>query len=255
MSKIITAERVSRDASDNFVFQRSLLAYYFAATLTSGRVLEIGTGSGYGVEVIAPTSSEFVTIDKFESSVDLTPYPNAKFVKANVPPLPFEDESFDCVISFQVIEHIKDDAKFISEVHRVLKKGGRVIISTPNIEMSLTRNPWHIREYTASEFSALLGGQFSKVEPMGVVGNKKIMEYYDKNREGVQRFTRWDFLDLQHRLPRQILQIPYDILNRINRRKLLTQNNTLTQSIEMSDYKVSPILTEAFDLLYIAHKI
>jgi hypothetical protein len=42
-----TAERVShKDLSDNYVFQRSLLAYVEAAKLVSGRVLEIGTGSG-----------------------------------------------------------------------------------------------------------------------------------------------------------------------------------------------------------------
>ncbi len=254
MGKIATAERVSRDASDNFVFQRSILAYHFAAKHTHGRVLEIGTGSGYGVEVIAPTVSEFVTIDKFQSAVDFAAYPNAEFLQHNVPPLPFEDETFDCVISFQVIEHIKDDSRLVSEVQRVLKRGGKFIVSTPNIKMSLTRNPWHIREYTASEFHALLSAQFSGVEQLGVVGNAKIMEYYEKNREGVRRFTRFDVLDLQHRLPRWMLQIPYDILNRINRRKILSANNALTESITMEDYSVEEVSDEAFDLLYIATK-
>ena len=45
MAKITTAERVSREASDNFVFQRSLLAYHAAAQRISGDVLEIGTGA------------------------------------------------------------------------------------------------------------------------------------------------------------------------------------------------------------------
>ena len=54
MAKITTAERVSREASDNFVFQRSLLAYHAAAQRISGDVLEIGTGAGYGIEVVAP---------------------------------------------------------------------------------------------------------------------------------------------------------------------------------------------------------
>ncbi len=252
MSKITTAERVSCEASDNFVFQRSILAYHFAATRTYGRVLEIGTGSGYGVSVIAPNVDEFITLDKFESNVDLSTHPNTTFIQSNVPPLPFEDEAFDCVISFQVIEHIKDDAQFVSEVQRVLKKGGLFIVSTPNITMSLTRNPWHVREYTAPEFKQLLATQFSDIETLGVVGNEKIMEYYEKNREGVKRFTRWDIFDLQHRLPRCILRIPYDLLNRINRRKLLENNNTLTQSISMEDYNVVPICDAAFDLVYSA---
>ena len=67
MAKLHTAERVSnRDASDNFVFQRSILAYYKAAEIVSGDVLEIGTGVGYGVDVVAPAGSTFTTIDKSE---------------------------------------------------------------------------------------------------------------------------------------------------------------------------------------------
>ena len=54
MAKILTAERVSRDISDNYVFQRSQLAYHEAARRISGDVLEIGTGTGYGVEIVAP---------------------------------------------------------------------------------------------------------------------------------------------------------------------------------------------------------
>src|SRR5574344_353646 len=149
MSRIATAERVSCDASDNFVFQRSLLAYYQAAKSVGGDVLEIGTGSGYGIEVVAPKSSHFTTIDKHTPSDGVVCGDNVTFMAATVPPLPFPDESFDYVISFQVIEHIKDDACFVSEVHRVLRKGGKFIVSTPNIKMSLTRNPWHVREYTA----------------------------------------------------------------------------------------------------------
>ncbi|MDE5621984.1 MAG: SAM-dependent methyltransferase, partial [Alistipes sp.] len=62
--KITTAERVSTEASDNFVFQRSLLAYHAAAERIAGDVLEIGTGTGYGIEGVAPHAARFVTLDK-----------------------------------------------------------------------------------------------------------------------------------------------------------------------------------------------
>ncbi len=65
MAKVATAERVSREVSDNFVFQRSVLAYHYAAEIISGDVLEIGTGTGYGVEILAPKCKRFITVDKF----------------------------------------------------------------------------------------------------------------------------------------------------------------------------------------------
>lgn len=254
MAGIHTAERVSnRDASDNYVFQRSILAYYKAAELVQGDVLEIGTGMGYGVEVVAPSAKRYVTIDK-SCAYNVKLPSNAEFRKMAVPPLDFADESFDYVISFQVIEHIKQDHEFVKEVCRVLRKGGVFIVSTPNAPMSLTRNPWHVREYTSQELKELLSKDFSQVEMMGVKGNEKIMEYYEANRRGVERITRFDILDLQHRLPRWMLQIPYDILNRLNRRRLLNQNNELTSSITMDDYHIGPVSDDCFDLYFIARK-
>ena len=49
MAKINTAERVSAEASDNIVFQRSLLAYHAASARIAGDVLEDGAGAGYGI--------------------------------------------------------------------------------------------------------------------------------------------------------------------------------------------------------------
>ena len=96
--------------------------------------------------------------------------------------------------------------------------------------------------------------EFSEVEMLGVNGNQKIMEYYEANRKGVERITRFDILDLQHRLPRWILQIPYDILNRINRRRLLKSNQDLTTSITMDDYNIGELSAKSFDLYFIAQK-
>jgi hypothetical protein len=51
-----------------------------------------------------------------------------------------------------------------------------------------------------------------------------------------------------------MLQIPYDILNRLNRRRLLDQNNELTSSITMEDYSIEAVTEECFDLYFIAQK-
>lgn len=254
MSKrIITAERVSLDASDNYVFQRSLLAYCKAAEMISGDVLEIGTGAGYGIDILAPRAVRFITMDKSIQQLEFQGE-NVDFYEAAVPPIPADNNSFDFVVAFQVIEHIKKDLEFVREVHRVLKPGGKFIVTTPNKLMSLTRNPYHVREYHADELKNILECEFSEVDAMGVTGNKKVMTYYNKNRKSVEQFTRFDILDLQHRLPRRLLQLPYDILNRINRRMLLFYNRTLTDSIKMEDYSLEPVCDKCFDLFYVATK-
>lgn len=248
-----TAERVSRDVTDNFVFQRSKLAYVEASRRVAGDVLEIGTGTGYGIDIIAPQCRRFVTMDKTRSE-ELAAMPaNVEFVQGVVPPLPFADESFDYVVSFQVIEHIRRDREFVREVRRVLKKGGKFIVSTPNRPMSLTRNPWHVREYTLDEFGALLS-EFADVEAMGVAGNERVWSYYEKNRESVRRITRYDILRMQWWMPRWVLQIPYDILNRLNRRRLHSENKTLTENIAMEDYSLQKVDNRCFDLFYVATK-
>ena len=250
---IKTAERVSREASDNYVFQRSRLAYVEASRMVSGRVLEIGTGTGYGAEIVAPSAERFTTIDKTRSE-ELGMLPaNVEFVEAKVPPLPFADNTFDYVVSFQVIEHIPNDRAFVAEVLRVLRHGGKFIVSTPNRPMSLTRNPWHVREYTVEQFASLLSS-FSSVERRGVEGNERVWEYYEKNRESVHRIMRFDVLRMQWWLPRWILQIPYDIMNRLNRRRLHSANRSLTEGIAMEDYSVVDVHDKCFDLFYIATK-
>ncbi len=257
MSNLATAERVSCDASDNFVYARSILAYVDAAERVEGDLLEIGTGSGYGVGLLSKSAARYTTIDKHAPAVDIISTKGVNFVEATVPPIPFEDESFDTALSFQVIEHIEDDKSFIKEVSRVLRSGGRFILSTPNAPASLTRNPWHVREYRSEELDALVGEYFEIEAKCGVYGDEKVMSYYNKNRASVEAITRWDIFKLQYRLPRWMLQIPYDILNRINRRRLLNKNRELTTSIEMDNYFIAPLDSgrgEAFDLYYVLKK-
>jgi SAM-dependent methyltransferase len=254
MSKIQTAERVSgSDVSDNYVFQRSLLAYVEAAKLISGKVLEIGTGSGYGIEIISPVADEFVTVDKFETSAleKIKGHDNVKFIQMNIPPLVgLEDNSFDFVISFQVIEHIKKDLDFVKEIHRVLKPGGKFIVTTPNKTMSISRNPWHIREYKIDELKNMLGKYYSSVDSKGVFGNETVMKYFEQNKASVNKTMRFDIFNFQWWGPRWMLQIPYDFLNRRNRNKLTDAG----AHIQLEDYFIEDAKEGCFDLFYIATK-
>jgi SAM-dependent methyltransferase len=193
-------------------------------------------------------------VDKIEEVISVLrkKYPDFEFVAMNIPPLEgFKSDTFDVVISFQVIEHIKNDSFYLEEIRRILKPGGKAYITTPNINMTLSRNPWHIREYTPEAFRKLAESIFRKVEMKGIAGNEKVMEYYEQNKQSVKRLMKWDVLDLQHKLPAGLLKIPYELLNRFNRNKLKTGNNALVNDIVYSDYLVSDDPEYALDLFCI----
>ncbi len=252
---IKTAERNSGILpEDNVIHHRHLVAYNEALKLCKGTVLEIGSGEGYGIRILAPNATEYFAVDKHETPVG-NAHKNVVFKQMNVPPLNgFEDNYFDIVVTFQVIEHIKNDHLFLSEIKRVLKPGGKLILTTPNIAMSLTRNPWHIREYTFTQANGLFAEHFTSVDLKGVYGNEKVMAYYEENRRSVRKFTRFDIFNLQYLLPRWLLQLPYDIANRMNRNKLMKTNTALVNKVLTSDFFIDQAKENCFDFFVIAHK-
>jgi ubiquinone/menaquinone biosynthesis C-methylase UbiE len=257
MASSQTAERVSdTQVSDNFVFRRSLLAYEFALPKIGGHTLEVGSGEGYGLRLLSNACTKYSMIDKyaFEPS-KMEGFANAVFIQTEVPPFKnIPDNTFDFVVSFQVIEHIKNDKLFVSEIHRVLKPGGKFLCTTPNKKMSLSRNPWHIREYYPQELKDLLLVNFSDVETLGVFGGPKAMEYYEKNKKSVNRIMRFDIFKMQYWLPRWILRVPYDLMNRRNRNKLLEKNQDLTSDLTTSDFYIQEVNEQSLDLYYISTK-
>jgi 2-polyprenyl-3-methyl-5-hydroxy-6-metoxy-1,4-benzoquinol methylase len=252
---IKTAERNSGILpEDNVIHHRHLIAYQEASKHIGGTVLEIGSGEGYGIRILAPESLKYVAIDKHNTPVDADTG-NVEFHQLSVPPLSiFEDNSFDLVVTFQVIEHIKDDNLFLQEVKRVLKPDGLLIMTTPNRKMSLTRNPWHVREYELDKMTKLISEFFRSYQIDGVFGNEKVMAYYEENRRSVKKFTRFDFLRLQYILPRKLLQIPYDLANRMNRNKLMKSNTALVQKVLTSDFFIAKATENCFDFFVMAHK-
>jgi len=258
MAKIYTTEITSEEiTSDNPIHQRLFKAYVVAKDYIKGNTLEVGCGEGRGVSTLMELATSFTAVDKIENVIsDLQQkHPSGKFISMNIPPLGgLEDNAYDSIVSFQVIEHIENDALFLKEIHRVLKPGGIALLTTPNRKMSLSRNPWHIREYLADELSTLAAKIFPQVEMKGITGNEKVMEYYEQNKKSVNRITRFDIFNLQYRLPASILRIPYEILNRYNRNKLQTGNNGLVTDIHHRDYIVVEDASTALDLLLIVRK-
>lgn len=249
----ITSEEIS---SDNPLHQRLLSAYLIAKPYIKGDLLELGCGEGRGIRELAPLATSYAAIDKIEEVINQlsADFPEHKFQQGHFPPMPYADDSFDTIVSFQVIEHIKDDQLFLKEIARILKPGGTALLSTPNIKMTLSRNPWHTREYTADQLENIASKYFSEVDMRGVAGSDKVMAYHEENRASVQKIMKYDILDLQYRLPSALLRIPYEFLNRRNRKKLESGNNDLVQTISSEDYLLREKNDQNLDLYLIVKK-
>jgi len=243
--------------SDNPIHQRLYYAYVAAQSYIKGDLLEIGCGEGRGVELLAPLATSYTALDKNNPIIEelSKKFSNIKFIQAVVPPIKdVADNTYDIVVSFQVIEHIAKDRLFLEEIHRVLKPGGKVLITTPNKRKTLSRNPWHEREYVNHELLALAKSVFPKVELKGVQGNDKVMAYYEDNKKSVRKFTRFDIFNLQYRLPNALLRLPYDILNRMNRQSLMNSNNKLVSDIHFNDYFITDDTENCLDFFGVFEK-
>lgn len=102
------------------------------------KVLDVGCGRGFyeiAISTIYP-GHMVVGVDLNEGYLTVarkTVRSNSiSFIKADATELPFPDNSFDRVICSEVLEHVKDDCAVLSEIHRVVKKKGKVLISVPN---------------------------------------------------------------------------------------------------------------------------
>jgi SAM-dependent methyltransferase len=182
----LTGERTIPDLDiENYWFRRHQMVYQRLAPRCAGReVLEAGCGEGYGADLIAGIARRVVAVDYDEAAVAhvRSRYARVQVMQANLAQLPLPDASVDVVVNFQVIEHLWDQAQFVSECARVLRPSGLLMVSTPNrITFSPGRdtpiNPFHTRELNACELTQLLvDAGFSEVSISGLFHGPRLQE-------------------------------------------------------------------------------
>jgi len=160
----LTGERtVPGIARENYWFRRHQVVYEALAPRCRGVVLEAGCGEGYGADLLAGGATRVLALD-YDAAVIAhvgRRYPRVTAARANLVALPVRDGVVDAVVSLQVVEHLWDQGRFLSECRRVLATGGALFLSTPNrLTFSPGRdtplNPFHTRELAAAELAELL---------------------------------------------------------------------------------------------------
>jgi SAM-dependent methyltransferase len=181
-----TSERMEEGSyqsnpGDYLIYVLHVATYGWAAERTAGkRILDFGTGTGYGAAQMAPSAASVVGVDVAQDAVD---YARRRYAADNLEfrriapveeqPLPFPDNSFDVVTSFQVIEHVPDPTAYLAEARRVLKPDGTLLCVTPDRRTRLLPgqrpwNVWHLHEFLPAELTGIIAGQFKVVETLGM---------------------------------------------------------------------------------------
>ncbi|MHB8136660.1 MAG: class I SAM-dependent methyltransferase, partial [Anaerolineaceae bacterium] len=117
--------------------------------------LDAGCGTGNLIKHIHPTIFGGIGIDASMKSLKMAsekcPHDQKTiFIRANCLNMPFFDNSFDVISSSEVIEHIPDPNRYLSEIFRVLKHGGYATLSTPSAYINLFPYPWNIFKMVTS---------------------------------------------------------------------------------------------------------
>jgi GT2 family glycosyltransferase/SAM-dependent methyltransferase len=172
-----TGERCVPWAPDVQVVYEHFHRYLWAAKLIEGRrVMDLGSGEGFGSALLSETATSVVGVDVDELTVEHSRLnyagPDLEFEVGTAEDLSaFADGSFQAVVAFEVIEHVREQEQVLSEIARVLDDDGILIISTPDRRMygeaRSEPNPFHERELTLEEFLALLGTAFPNVASWG----------------------------------------------------------------------------------------
>lgn len=252
-----TGERLPGDDAGEFGvdLERHLAAYRYASDRAPGRtVLDAGSGEGYGAAMLARVARRVVGVDRAEATAiaaERYRQPRLEFRSGDLARLAELGERFELVVSFQVIEHLPDPAGFLATLARCTAPGGEIVVTTPNRLMSVSENPYHLREWTAPELAALAAPVLPGARMLGVHGSERVLAYERARGEQVRRILRLDPLGLRRLIPAAIVRNVFPRLARLVRRRL--KEGAALPRVGAEDFSVREDgLDRALDLMLVA---
>lgn len=151
----------------------------------NGRILDVGHSVGPLHDEIAKRAQHVVGID-----IEIKKY-RQNTVKGDAQNMPLQSKSFDTVLAGELIEHLYKPEDFVAECKRILKKGGKLILTTPNRKSLINRvfrayhKPAHIILFTKQELMQLLDKNGFEIEEYTV------FPYTEESSEGSRH--KWFF--------------------------------------------------------------
>ena len=139
-------------------------------------VLDAACGEGYGAALLAGHARTVIGVDHSEEAIDHARHrygarENLRFEVADVTRLPFEDGRFDRVVSFETLEHLREQESLLREFRRVLRPDGLLILSSPDravySEQQGFENEFHVKELYRDELEQLVAEVFPACRLLG----------------------------------------------------------------------------------------
>lgn len=269
----ITPESVSD--REFAVYQKHRALYRWAARFTVGReVLDAGCGAGFGCSILAENAQRVIGIDLDTTALMRTSgyakaAGNVYFAAGDVLRPCFAPGSFDVIVSFEVIEHLRDVGEYLEAMKSLLRKDAVLLLSTPNKKMrpqirGKPCNPYHVREYTCEELLPIVRGHFSDVEALGIRGNERAQRqeldrlFPVRTARGalLRAVTGIDFLRLRRLFPREardkLARVLFTCVEAKERR--LAPNYVDARTISESDFYVTADTATALNLVFACRK-
>jgi len=137
--------------------------------ISGKKLLDVGCGDGVLSYLLAKKGAQVTGIDSSDEAIKFAKGKNKKhkninFLTASAYHLPFDNQTFDYIVSSDVIEHLANPEQMLLEMKRVWNSNGKIVITTP---IKLTKEPldkMHYQEYFEEDFRRLLNKYFKEVK-------------------------------------------------------------------------------------------
>ena len=231
--------------------------YIFAGQFVTGKkVLDLGCAAGYGSYYLAAKAGakQVTGVDISKKAIAKAQtnhtHPKIQYYVGNAQKLPFEDNSFEVVVSLEVIEHVQNYKKFLSEVARVCcQPDGLTIMSTPNKAVTSPNLKYplmvsHTKEFYIEELEEELKKYFSKVTLQGEDAARSDLETHLKTWRGkLQKVIS------QNPLVRLAARYTPQALNDI-----FTGGKAVPSNVDLKDVKITPSPQNAMTIVAVCEK-